>query len=83
MMATIVAGRCETYDVSALREFFARSLADTYPSFEGCRVLLKPNLLSGKPPDKAVNTHPLFLQALAEVFLEKRCTVFIGDSPGY
>ena len=82
-MATIVAGRCENYEVSGLREFFARSLADLGLSFEGCKVLLKPNLLSGKPPEKAVNTHPLFIQALAEVFLEKKCTVFVGDSPGY
>jgi uncharacterized protein (DUF362 family)/Pyruvate/2-oxoacid:ferredoxin oxidoreductase delta subunit len=82
-MATIVAGGCADYGLSPLRELFASALADFSESFEGCKVLLKPNLLSGKPTDRAVNTHPLFVQALAEVFIEKKCTVFVGDSPGY
>jgi uncharacterized protein (DUF362 family)/Pyruvate/2-oxoacid:ferredoxin oxidoreductase delta subunit len=46
-------------------------------------VLLKPNLLSGKSPQKAVNTHPQFIKVLGEIFLEKSCTVYVGDSPGY
>jgi uncharacterized protein (DUF362 family)/NAD-dependent dihydropyrimidine dehydrogenase PreA subunit len=82
-MAKIVTGRCDTYEVPRLKEFFTQSLADLGLSFEGCKVLFKPNLLSGKSPAKAVNTHPLFIQALAEVFLERKCTIFVGDSPGY
>jgi uncharacterized protein (DUF362 family)/NAD-dependent dihydropyrimidine dehydrogenase PreA subunit len=82
-MARIVAGRCNTYDLPELRELFCRSLSNLNISFRGCRVLFKPNLLSGKSPGKAVNTHPLFVRALAEVFLDNMCEVFVGDSPGY
>jgi uncharacterized protein (DUF362 family)/NAD-dependent dihydropyrimidine dehydrogenase PreA subunit len=82
-MARIVAGRCDTYDLPQLREFFCRSLSDLSLSIEGCKVLFKPNLLSGKSPGKAVNTHPLFVQALAEILLDNKCKVFVGDSPGY
>jgi uncharacterized protein (DUF362 family)/NAD-dependent dihydropyrimidine dehydrogenase PreA subunit len=82
-MAKIVAGRCDNYGAEPLRGFFDRSLAEIGVSPDGCKVLLKPNLLSGKPIGKAVNTHPLFVQALAEVLVERRCTVFVGDSPGY
>lgn len=82
-MARIVAGRCDTYDLPRLREFFHRSLSDLNISIEGRKVLFKPNLLSGRSPGKAVNTHPLFVHALAEVFLDNKCEVFVGDSPGY
>lgn len=82
-MARIVAGRCATYDGEPLKEFFAKALKDIGFSAEGAKVLFKPNLVSGKSPRKAVNTNPLFLRALAEVFLERKCTVFVGDSPGY
>ena len=82
-MAKIILGKCDKYDVGLLREFLATSLADIDLPFHGRNVLLKPNLLSGKPPGKAVNTHPLFVQALAEVLLDGGCTVFVGDSPGY
>ncbi len=81
-MPTVVAGCCPAYD-SSLKTFLARSLAELGFSASGIKVLFKPNLLSGKPSRKAVNTHPLFVRSLAEVFLDKRCTIFVGDSPGY
>jgi uncharacterized protein (DUF362 family)/Pyruvate/2-oxoacid:ferredoxin oxidoreductase delta subunit len=45
-------------------------------------VLVKPNLLGGFAPDKAVTTHPLVIEALVRVLLEKKKEVWIGDSPG-
>lgn len=48
----------------------------------GQRVLLKPNLLSGKPPEAAVTTHPVIVQAVAELVIEAGGTVLVGDSPG-
>lgn len=82
-MAKIIVGKCDGYEVARLREFIASSFAEFGLSLRGCKVLLKPNLLSGKPPGKAVNTHPLFVRAVAEVLLDGGCTVFVGDSPGY
>jgi uncharacterized protein (DUF362 family) len=81
-MPTVVAGRCDTYD-SSLRALLDKSLTELGFSASGIKVLFKPNLLSGKSPQKAVNTHPLFVRALAEIFLERGCTIFVGDSPGY
>ncbi len=82
-MPKIVAGRCDGYDSPELRRFIERALNEVGLLFDGCRVLLKPNLLAGKPSHKAVNTHPQFVRVLAELFLEKGCDVHIGDSPGY
>ncbi len=82
-MPTIVATRCDSYDVTLLKAFFTKALVELGSSFSGLKVLLKPNLLSGKATGKAVNTHPLFVDALAQVFLDGGCAVSIGDSPGY
>jgi uncharacterized protein (DUF362 family) len=48
----------------------------------GDRVLLKPNLLYGKHPDKAVTTHPMVVKAVCELVLEQGGIPLIGDSPG-
>jgi uncharacterized protein (DUF362 family)/NAD-dependent dihydropyrimidine dehydrogenase PreA subunit len=82
-MARIVAGSCDRYDPDELRRFFNSAFKEVGFAFDRCKVLLKPNLLSGKAPHKAVNTHPQFIKVLAEMFLEKSCDVYLGDSPGY
>jgi uncharacterized protein (DUF362 family)/NAD-dependent dihydropyrimidine dehydrogenase PreA subunit len=82
-LAHIVASHCDGYKNDDLKSFFTTAFAETGITCDKCKVLLKPNLLSGKPPTKAVNTHPDFVQALSEILLEKGCTVSIGDSPGY
>jgi len=48
----------------------------------GDRVLLKPNLLYGRHPDKAVTTHPAVVKAIAELVLAEGGIPVIGDSPG-
>jgi uncharacterized protein (DUF362 family)/Pyruvate/2-oxoacid:ferredoxin oxidoreductase delta subunit len=48
----------------------------------GENILLKPNLLAGEPPEKAVTTHPAVFKAVAEVFKEAGANVSYGDSPG-
>jgi uncharacterized protein (DUF362 family)/NAD-dependent dihydropyrimidine dehydrogenase PreA subunit len=82
-MARIVAGSCDRYDPAELRRFFSSAFKEVGFAFDRCKVLLKPNLLSGKAPHKAVNTHPQFIKVLAEMFLERSCDVYVGDSPGY
>jgi uncharacterized protein (DUF362 family)/Pyruvate/2-oxoacid:ferredoxin oxidoreductase delta subunit len=47
----------------------------------GMRVLLKPNLLSAKGPDRAVTTHPEFVAAVARLVRSLGGRVVIGDSP--
>ena len=45
------------------------------------RVLLKPNLLFGKSPEKAVTTHPSIIKGMIQIVREAGGTPFIGDSP--
>lgn len=47
----------------------------------GNRVLLKPNLLMGKPPESGVCTHPVIVRAVAEEIMEAGGIPFLGDSP--
>ncbi len=49
---------------------------------KGMRVLLKPNLLSDKPPDKAINTHPGIIKAVANMVIEQGGIPCVGDNPG-
>jgi uncharacterized protein (DUF362 family)/NAD-dependent dihydropyrimidine dehydrogenase PreA subunit len=49
------------------------------------RVLIKPNLLSAHDPDKAVTTHPLFVEAVIRKVLsivKDRNNILIADSSG-
>jgi len=48
----------------------------------GQRVLLKPNLLAGKPPEKAVTTHPAVVRAMVEAVQQVGAIPIVGDSPG-
>ena len=48
----------------------------------GDRVLLKPNMLSGKPPEAAVTTHPEVVRAVVRLVIEAGGVPLIGDSPG-
>lgn len=49
----------------------------------GATVLLKPNLVFGRPPAKAVNTHPEILRAAAILAREAGAgRILVGDSPG-
>ena len=48
----------------------------------GDRVLLKPNILEGVPPEKAVTTHPEIMRALIRMVQERGAVAVVGDSPG-
>jgi len=49
----------------------------------GERVLVKPNLLSAKPPEAAVTTHPELLRAVIELVQQAGGIALVGDSPGF
>ncbi len=81
-MEKIVAGQIKSYDPPTIKAFIEKGFQETGLSITG-RVLVKPNLLSGKAPERAVTTHPVFLSALIELLKDHSCTVCLGDSPGY
>ncbi|MBF0547462.1 MAG: DUF362 domain-containing protein [Candidatus Riflebacteria bacterium] len=45
------------------------------------KVLLKPNMLSPQPPEKAITTHPKIVEWLSQKFISAGAEVMIGDSP--
>lgn len=48
----------------------------------GSRVLLKPNVLSIRPPEDAVTTHPAIVSAMCELVSEAGGIPVIGDGSG-
>jgi len=85
MKSSVSIVRCENYDeqkvLIALRESI--NLIGGIQTFvkKGSRVLLKPNLLYGKSPEKAVTTHPSILKGTIQLVREAGGIPFIGDSP--
>lgn len=82
-LTKVVIAPCSAYNTKTIKKIIQKSIQkiDFVPGES--KVLLKPNLLSAKPPEKAVTTHPSVVQAVAEIFLDSSCIVYIGDSPGY
>src|SRR4030042_4739334 len=86
METTVSIIKCQTYDemevLSGLRR--AIDLIGGIQTFvkRGDRVLLKPNLLYGKAPEKAVTTHPSIIRGIIQIIREEGGFPFLGDSPG-
>ena len=82
----VACAECESYDRSevgaAVRN--AVNALGGIRSFvtPGSRVLLKPNLLQGLPPERCVTTHPEVVRAVSLICRDLGCSVTIADSPG-
>src|SRR4030066_2548029 len=78
--------KCQTDDEKEVLKALRRSidLIGGIHSFvkRGDRVLLKPNLLYGKAPEKAVTTHPSIVKGIIQMVKEEGGVPFLGDSPG-
>ena len=85
-MSRVYIGRCRSYAQDEV-ELAIRQAISALGGMErfvqpGQRVLLKPNLLSFKPPETAINTHPAVVQAVAGLVREVGAHAIIADSPG-
>lgn len=49
----------------------------------GQRVLVKPNCISGAPPEKPVQTHPAMIVEVCRQLLDCGAKPFVGDSPAW
>ncbi|UCG39280.1 MAG: DUF362 domain-containing protein [bacterium] len=78
--------RCASYEPDQVQDALNKALAPLggISSFvsPGDRVLLKPNLLSARPPEAAVTTHPEVVRAVALEVQAAGGTALLGDSPG-
>jgi uncharacterized protein (DUF362 family)/NAD-dependent dihydropyrimidine dehydrogenase PreA subunit len=84
--AVVSLERCRGYGDADLREALRRSF-EPFGGIEkyistGERVLLKPNMLSAKAPERAITTHPEVIRVMAEMIRDLGAEPFIGDSPG-
>ena len=77
---------CSTYDEREVDAAVVQAIDNLggISSFvsPGMTVLLKPNLLTGADPIKAVTTHPSVVGSVARILTAHGCRVVIGDSPG-
>ena len=77
--------KCSNYEHAELRTAIENLLAPLggITSFvkPGQKVLIKPNMLTCKEPERAATTHPAVIEEVARLCREAGATVLIGDSP--
>lgn len=86
-MAKVALVACSEYDQPAVDAAIERGIEllgglDVFAK-NGEKILLKPNLLFGDPPEKYSNTHPVFFRAVVSAFKKSGATVVYGDHPGF
>jgi len=84
---TVALARCANYDLPDVRRAVRDAIAgvpgaaDVFRS--GSTVLLKPNVVSPRGPDRPVCTHPAVVRAVAEIAHEAGCEIIVADQPTY
>ena len=79
--------RCASYEPQTVQDAFDRGI-ELLGGIErfaapGEKILLKPNLLVAREPERAVTTHPSVFRAVARRFVDASARVAYGDSPGF
>ena len=70
------------YDTGSMVEGVEAAF-DAFPlDLAGKRVLVKPNILGGHAPEKAVTTHPALVAAVVEYLKKNGATPMVGDNSG-
>ncbi len=86
MKKPVVLAKCTKYELQDVKAALLKTIEALggLSKYVGKKdtVLLKLNLLMRKKPEEATTTHPVFVQALAEILTEYGCDVLLGDSPG-
>lgn len=85
-MSVVALSKCNSYEKEEVY-FAVKKAVDLLGGMhkfvkKGDKVLIKPNLLSPKKPEKAVTTHPEVVRAIIKLVKEVGGSVFVGDSPG-
>jgi uncharacterized protein (DUF362 family)/Pyruvate/2-oxoacid:ferredoxin oxidoreductase delta subunit len=85
MKSSVSIVKCQDYDEGGVLSALRRSIdliggIQTFVK-QGSRVLLKPNLLFGKSPEKAVTTHPSIVRGMIHIVREAGGIPSVGDSP--
>ena len=87
MKSRVAVVRCETYETEKVYKAVKKGfeLLGGIESFvsTGEKILIKPNLLVGRSPEKHATTHPSVFEGVVRVLTEKGYNVSYGDSPGF
>lgn len=83
MERRVAVARCENYDRASIKEiieehFAALGISSEY--FKDKNVVVKPNLVSKRSPEKAATTHPAIVEAVVEVLISAGAKVTIAES---
>ncbi|MEA4882077.1 MAG: DUF362 domain-containing protein [Clostridia bacterium] len=78
--------RCADYDRARVKQALHAAIAplggiEAFVS-PGSRVLIKPNLIAGTPPERGATTHPEILRAVIEEVRSAGGEATVGESPG-
>ena len=85
-LSSVALVRCDNYDPEAVYGALKRG-AELLGGLDrfvrpGERILLKPNILAGDAPERAVTTHPSVLAGTVRLFRAGGASLVFGDSPG-
>jgi uncharacterized protein (DUF362 family)/Pyruvate/2-oxoacid:ferredoxin oxidoreductase delta subunit len=87
MHSRVALVRCGSYDEPNVAEAVQNGveLLGGMAQFihSGEKILLKPNVLAGEPPEKLVSPHPVIFKAVARLALEVTPHLSYGDSSGF
>jgi uncharacterized protein (DUF362 family)/Pyruvate/2-oxoacid:ferredoxin oxidoreductase delta subunit len=84
MESSVAIVRCGVYESEQVYAAL-RSAVEAAPSLDvsGKTALLKPNIVFDSPPEKAIVTHPVFLEAAIRLLRDRGASrILVGDSPG-
>jgi uncharacterized protein (DUF362 family)/Pyruvate/2-oxoacid:ferredoxin oxidoreductase delta subunit len=84
-ISKVVVVQCDSYEIESVRTAVKRGLnllggAGQFAA-SGEKILIKPNLLVGDPPEKCVSPHPSVFQAVLEELKATGANLSYGDSP--
>ena len=80
-MSSVCLKRIDFYSANEISNFLEECKLNL--SFSSDKILIKPNLLSFKKPEKCVNTHPIFFEGIVKFFKNFNVKIFVGDNPGF
>jgi len=84
-MAKVILRKCEEYrldEILCMVRDAIEALGGIPALKPGANVLVKPNLLMKRDPERHTTAHPVVVEAVVRALQEKGCNVLIADSPG-
>jgi len=82
-MLRVSIAKCKSYDKSEVLNAVENAISGIgFKIKPGSKVLLKPNVLMGAAPEKAITTHPSVIDAVCTILDKKKCKILIGESCG-